>query len=100
MNYLKLALETITGRGISDYAFITSKSFLELAKSLADKSIPFHFNEIDINKDINQFKNGFYLVCENDFIRYNGHFYEGVNRLYSKREVSKIMNSSDVVFVK
>ena len=101
MNYLKIALEHITGHQISNYAFLTSTPFLEFAKSLEDKSKPYHFNKVELDKDINKIKKeGFLLVYKDDFISYNGYFFEGVSRIYSNKEIKNILNSEESVFVK
>jgi hypothetical protein len=100
MEYLKLALEYITGkRGLSDYAFLGG-DLSSTAISFRDVSRPFHFNEVILDKNLDKLKEGFLLVSEKDLIRHNGSFYEGVNKIYSKNEMKKLLKMSEVVLVR
>lgn len=99
MEFLKLALETITGSKISNYAFM-HPNFLDLAQNLSDQSKPFHFNEVLMDKNIDKIKEGFFLVFNKDLINFNGFYYEGVNRIYSKRDILNILQNEQTVLVR
>lgn len=100
MEYLRIALEYITGNKVSDYMFNLNNDLSQLAVSLKDKNRPFHFNEVILEPEFNKLKEGYFLVCNTDLIQYNTGYCEGRNRVYSKREVNEIIKNQESILVR
>lgn len=97
---INTALEMTTGRRVSEMAINASGfTVVQVAKNFSNTSLPVHFSEVKegSKEDI---KEGFVLLTNNDVITFNGHYFQGINRIYSAREVKEIISTEENVLVK
>ena len=105
MSSVKYALEMVTGKKVSDYALLHEGTFIELVKSLSDKSLPFHFNDIkerteEEELDLrNELRAGYLVVTEKDTILFDEGLYKGMKKIYTPRQIKKLLEEN-VILVK
>jgi hypothetical protein len=99
---IKTALETITGKKVSNYAIISlGNDFIKAVKALGNENLPAHFNEVKEKGTREDVKKGYTLLTEDDVIIYKGSsLFEGINKIYSAVEISKILKNKKTILVK
>lgn len=105
MSSVKYALELVTGKKVSDYALLHDGTFIQLVKSLSDKSLPLHFNDVKETSEEEEFdlrtelRAGYIVITEKDAIVFDEGLYKGITKIYTPRQVRKL-SEGNVIMVK
>jgi hypothetical protein len=98
---INTALNITTGKTVTEMAILSAgASTLQVAKNFSNNTLPVHFNEVKEEVSRELVKEGYTLLTETEVITYNGSFFQGINKVYSAVEVSRIIKNEETLLVK
>ena len=98
---INTALNITTGKTVTEMAILSAgTSTLQVAKNFSNTSLPVHFNEVKEETSRELVKEGYTLITETEVITYNGSFFQGINKVYSAVEISRIIKNEETLLVK
>ena len=97
---IKTALTLTTGKTVTNIAVMNAGSTVkEIVNTLSNNTLPVHFNTVKNNGTKEDIKDGFVLITEKDSISYMGGLYQGMNKIYTSREINAILKE-EIIMVK